>query len=72
MIQYLPSADSGNFNDHLNVLHTMASDIFEILVNRCNNLSLKSFREYVREQLYKGGGRLFKYISREDKAFFIG
>ena len=29
----------------------------------------KAWRNYVKEQLYKGGGKLFKYIAKEDKAF---
>ena len=31
--------------------------------------SAKAWRNYIKEQLYKGGGKLFKYIAKEDKAF---
>ena len=31
--------------------------------------SAKAWRNYIKEQLYKGGDKLFKYIAKEDKAF---
>ena len=43
--------------------------IITVHTNHICNEASKQFRSYVRSELSKGGGSLFKYISSEDKAF---
>ena len=45
-------------------------DIFEACVSSFVNNIAKEWRQFVRTQLHKGGGLLFRYIAKDDKRVF--
>ena len=52
-------------NDHIDT----ASHIFRFYISKLANNLANSWREHVRKQLALGGGKLFAWISKSDKAF---
>ena len=50
-------------------LHTHAADCFKHYLNKTSNARFLDWQKFVKQQLAAGGGKLFAYISMQDKAF---
>ena len=53
----------------LSRIYETITQIYKFMLNKLNSDSKHEYKKYVRSELSRGGGKLFKYISSEEKRF---